>query len=205
VDGPRGFIGYAPSSGQWPPSERPPEREHPPAPPSPFEEREGLAPVPAGYANDRVVALAKDPHTLWVYWDLNPETVQRGRGGMAAPVAALRLHRNGVEARRFEVMLESRNFYLNGLEPGQVYRVEVCWISGAEVRIIKSSREVRLPPAGPSPRIADRFVHVPWDLSLRELDLASLEVKAPEGPDRRTELAGPEPAGYPTPSSSPSR
>jgi hypothetical protein len=127
--------------------------------------------------------------------------VERAREGLGDPAAVLRLFRDGEEIRRVDVALESRSFYLRDLAPGRAYRVEVCWAAGSLVRVIAASREVRLPPEGPSPRVADRFLRLPPDVPLAGLDLGSLEVKPPESPDRREEISGGLPAGYPMPSS----
>jgi len=48
------------------------------------------APLPHAYADDRVVLLTRDPHTLFAYWDLAPGTPQPA--GAAAAQLVLRVH-----------------------------------------------------------------------------------------------------------------
>jgi hypothetical protein len=48
------------------------------------------APLPHAYADDRVVLLTRDPHTLFAYWDLAPGTPQPA--GAATARLVLRIH-----------------------------------------------------------------------------------------------------------------
>ena len=136
-------------------------------PPAPVYD-EGLGDLPGGYGDDALVALARDPYTLWCYWDYGHHTVQEAMRGLANPHAKLRVHEQGKLVRELDIALESRSFYINDLTPGRHYRVEIYFYGtdGGQHRLGKPSNTIGLPPRGPSPIIDDRFVVLPWGMPL---------------------------------------
>ncbi len=133
---------------------------------------ERLGDLPWGYADDAVVALPRDPRSLFLYWDHADETVRRGFEGLDHPRAQLWLFARGdagwERIRAVEVALESRGYYVHDLEPGRTYRAELHAFdrAGRERRVGPSSNEIALPPVGPSPVIDDRFIRIPWEQPL---------------------------------------
>lgn len=161
-------------------AERPgeqPATPSPPAAPAPMPgpvDLEGLGELPAGYGDDALVALPRDPTTLWVYWDYAHHTVQEAMRGLVNPRARMRIFERGRLVREIEFALESRSYYIHDLEPGLHYRVELYFYGddGRLQRIGRPSNTIGLPPKGPSPIIDDRFVTLPWGTPLgRRYDL----------------------------------
>jgi hypothetical protein len=146
----------------------------PPPPPEagePVPEERGE--LPASYARDTVLALPRDPGTLWLTWDFAPATVARAMAGLANPRAKLRIYAGDRLVRDQDFALESRSFYVHGLAPGGTYRAEL-WAVGddGERPLGRPAREVVLPAFGPSTVVDDRFATVPWGMPLtRRLDL----------------------------------
>jgi hypothetical protein len=122
-----------------------------------------IAELPWAYDDDRVVLLARDPRTLFDYWDMHPDTVQAAKDGWDRPQAALRLSLvDGEEqvVRDLDVELGWRGYYLYDCAPERDYRVELLLKGpgGAVRRLGKASRVVRLSPNAPSEWVDDRFV-----------------------------------------------
>ncbi|HVP67366.1 MAG TPA: 1,4-alpha-glucan branching protein domain-containing protein [Anaeromyxobacteraceae bacterium] len=154
---------------------------------------EGLGDLPASYGEDAFVALARDPRTLFLYWD-GREPLEAAGAGSSRPRAQLvvSVRDDDGSFRRCRVMdiaLEARSHYVHDLEPGRVYRAELRLASGGEPRALGApSNEAALPPLGPSPVVDDAFAAVPWD---RPLGDCPLEVRrgAPFHVEAREELA----------------
>jgi len=142
------------------------------APPAAYEE--GLGELPWAYGDDTLVALPRDPRTLYLYWDHARETLQRAFEGLDRAHAQIWLFVRAAGWERIRVVdfaLESRGYYLHDLEPGRVYRAEIHLVDrgGREKLIPQVSNPVALPPFGPSPVVDDRFVRIPWEFPLPRL------------------------------------
>jgi len=142
------------------------------APPAAYEE--GLGELPWAYGDDTLVALPRDPRTLYLYWDHARETLQRAFEGLDRAHAQIWLFVRAAGWERIRVVdfaLESRGYYLHDLEPGRVYRAELHLVdrAGREKLIPQASSPVALPPFGPSPVVDDRFVRIPWEFPLPRL------------------------------------
>lgn len=153
------------------------ERLPPPLAPAP-----SPPPLPAAYHDDAFTAIARDPFTLWLYWDFSPETVQRAMEGLTDPRTKLRVYQGAHRLRDVDFALESGSYYVNDLSPGESYQAEIVFLGNEGERRIRLSNAVTLPGFGPSPWIDDRFVTLPWD------------VRLPKGLDafREATLEGPE-------------
>uniref|UniRef100_UPI001F59ADE5 DUF4912 domain-containing protein n=1 Tax=Anaeromyxobacter oryzisoli TaxID=2925408 RepID=UPI001F59ADE5 len=160
--------------------------------PTPFDE--GLGDLPTTYDEDALVALARDPRSLYVYWDHSAGTVERGFGGLDRPRAQLWVFaRSGERWERVRVIefdLESRGYYLHDLEPGRAYRAEIHAVDrlGRERLVGPGSNEIGLPPVGPSSLIDDRFIRIPWEVPLGRL-LGPGHVGGPFSEEARAMLA----------------
>jgi hypothetical protein len=136
---------------------------------------EQLGDLPWGYGDDAFVALARDPRTLFVYWDHARETVARAFEGLDHPRVQLWVFGQAGAGwdrlRTLDFALESRGFYVHDLEPGRTYRAEIHVVdrAGRDRLLGPSSNEVRLPPVGPSPVVDDRFIRIPWEMPLGRL------------------------------------
>jgi hypothetical protein len=154
---------------------------------------EGLGDLPWSYGDDAFVALARDPKTLFAYWDHSQETLERGFEGVPGARTQLWVFTRGESGwervRVVEFALESRGYYVHDLEPGRTYRVEIHALAGGVERMIGSpSNEVVLPPVGPSSLVDDRFIRIPWEMSLGRL-LGRGHAGAPFSEEARALLA----------------
>ncbi|AFE06173.1 hypothetical protein COCOR_05065 [Corallococcus coralloides DSM 2259] len=134
----------------------------PPADASP-ERDEHLAMLPLDYQDDAMVLLARDPHTLFVFWDFSDASRNRALDELPAPRAVLKVFDGEGVSREVDFALESRSFYLQGMTPGRTYRVEAHFVGsdGRSRRIGHSSNRATLPPAGPSADTSIRFLRMP--------------------------------------------
>src|SRR5690606_28439600 len=98
------------------------ERLPPPLAPAP-----SPPPLPAAYHDDAFTAIARDPFTLWLYWDFSPETVQRAMEGLTDPRTKLRVYQGAHRFRDVDFALESGSYYVNDLSPGETYQAEIVF------------------------------------------------------------------------------
>ncbi len=133
---------------------------------------EGLGELPWRYGDDAFVAMARDPRSMFLYWDHADGTVAAALSGLDSPRTQLwilvRAAGGWDRIRTIDFALESRSYYVHELEPGRTYRAEVHVVDqhGNERRIAQPSNEVSLPPIGPSPIVDDRFIRIPWGVQL---------------------------------------
>jgi len=144
---------------------------------------EGLGELPWSYGDDALIALPRDPRTLFLYWDHAQATLSGAFEGLDQPRAQLWLFVRGAGWERIRVVdfaLESRGYYVHDLEPGRVYRAEIHVVDrhGREKLVRSPSNPMMLPQHGPSPVVDDRFVNIPWALPLPRL----LGAGVPGGP-----------------------
>jgi hypothetical protein len=136
---------------------------------------ERLGDLPLGYGDDALVALPRDPRTLFLYWDHARDTLARGFEGLDHPRVQLwvfgRAGAGWERVRAVDFALESRGYYVHELQPGRTYRAEIHAVdrAGHERLLGVPSNEVTLPPVGPSPLVDDRFIRIPWELPLGKL------------------------------------
>jgi hypothetical protein len=145
--------------------------EEPPAPPL---HDEGLGELPWTYGDDLLVALPRDPQTLFVYWDQARSTIDAAFAGAPGAKVQLWIFARGDQwdrVRVIDVALEARGWYVHDLEPGRRYRAElhVLGRDGQDRLLPGPSIGAALPPLGPSPLIDDRFATLPWDVPLPKL------------------------------------
>jgi hypothetical protein len=137
---------------------------------------EGLGELPWSYADDALVALARDPKTLFLYWDHAQETLRQAWEGLesARPqlwVFAREPDGRWTRIRTLEFALESRSYYVHDLDPGRTYRAEIHVVDrqGRDKLLPRASNEMTLPPVGPSPVVDDRFMRIPWGEALLKM------------------------------------
>ncbi len=143
-------------------------------PPKPAPDDEGLGDLPWTYGDDLLVALPRDPRTLFVYWDQARGTVDAAFAGVPGAKVQLWIFAGGDpwdRVRVVDVALEARGWYVHDLEPGRPYRAElhVVGSGGQDRRLPGPSIGTALPPQGPSPLVDDRFATLPWDMPLPKL------------------------------------
>jgi hypothetical protein len=154
---------------------------------------EQLGDLPSSYGDDALVALPRDPRTLYLYWDHRADTLQRGweglQGGRSELWIFADLPGGGWErVRVIEFSLESRGWYVHDLEPARVYRAEIHLVDRDQDRLLpRPSNAVMLPPVGPSPVVDDRFARILWSEHLARW-LAQWRAGGPFAEDLRAQL-----------------
>lgn len=126
---------------------------------------EDLGELPVSYGEDDLLALPRDPHSLFFFWDFSATGT-----GPAAARAVLRVYDGDRLVREVEFAPETRRFYLHDLPAGRTYRLEAHLITadGAERRV-GEARLVTLPGEGPVKSAEVRFLKLPWHLALSRL------------------------------------
>src|ERR1043165_7216321 len=130
-------------------------------------------PVPEHYGNDRLVLMVQDPHHVFAYWELQPETVARASHlaqGNGTPVRAIHTA-GGTEFR--EVDLRGGNYYL-AVSPDQDYEAELALRDRhGKLHTLARSNRVHTPAPTISSRIDEQWMGV--DETFHELlELAGL-------------------------------
>jgi hypothetical protein len=143
-------------------------------PPISAAEDEGLGELPWTYGNDLLVALPRDPRTLFVYWDHARATLDAAFANLPGPKVQLWVFARGAgwdRVRVIEVALEARGWYVHDLEPGLAYRAElhVTGSNGQDRLLPGPSVSTALPPHGASPDTDDRYATLPWEVPLPKL------------------------------------
>ncbi len=144
--------------------------------PGPNARDEQLGELPWGYGDDVLMALPRDPTTLFLYWDHAQDTLRQVwqdlDGGRAQLwVFARESDGRWRHVRTIDFALESRSYYVHDLEPGRVYRAEIHVVDlhGKDRLLPRPSNEMMLPRMGPSPIIDDRFMRILWSEPLQRL------------------------------------
>jgi hypothetical protein len=122
--------------------------------------------LPAGYGDDRIVALVRDPRCVFAYWELDGggrERLRReiGEGELAGSVWVLRLVMVTGE-RFFDVPVNpaAGNWYLH-VEPGERYQVRIGLVlSSGTFRELAASAEVITPAETVSDVIDEQWMLV---------------------------------------------
>ncbi|HYD42952.1 MAG TPA: DUF4912 domain-containing protein [Anaeromyxobacter sp.] len=128
--------------------------------------------LPWSYGEDALVVLPRDPRTLFVYWDHADATLREGFRDLDAPRVELWLYARAGDGwelvRRLPLALESRGYYVHGVDAGRAYRAELRVVDrgGRERLLGPGSGDAEVPPAGPSPIVDDRFERLAWDQPL---------------------------------------
>jgi hypothetical protein len=135
---------------------------------------EGLGELPWTYGDDLLVALPRDPRTLFVYWDQGQATLDAAFAHLERPKVQLWIFARGADWERvavLDVALEARGWYVHDLEPGRTYRAElhVVGAGGQDRPLPGPSNATGLPPKGPSHIVDDRYATLPWGVPLPKL------------------------------------
>ena len=140
--------------------------------PSHGQSSDGLGDLPRGYDDGRLVALVRDPQTLFLYWDFSAHQIEQAFAGLGAAKAVLKLwNTRGAGAdlvREADVHLEARGWYVRDLPSGLEVRVEIWAVGERGARLLRAARPVRLPPALPSDQLEAVYLTLSLDRSLRD-------------------------------------
>ncbi|MFN8543225.1 MAG: DUF4912 domain-containing protein [Candidatus Binatia bacterium] len=132
--------------------------------PRPVIERE-TGTLPAAYGRDRLVALPRDPWTIFVYWELAPTTrvtaLRRLEAEAEGAREVLRVYDGGDATASTDVELTpgAESAYVTVSRPGATFGVElgVRTVSGRFVPLLPAA-SVTTPRAAPAPDVTVRWV-----------------------------------------------
>ncbi|OQA91543.1 MAG: hypothetical protein BWY26_00870 [Elusimicrobia bacterium ADurb.Bin231] len=132
-------------------------------------------PLPEKYNEDIIVVLPRDPYWIFVYWEINDDTIKRITNGYSAAALkqseiVLRLHAvagvkvqgsNSPRHTDFPVSLSCQNWYLKVSKPGRAYWVElgIKTLSGNFISLARSNR-VELPSGDVSTEDSSEWMSV---------------------------------------------
>ena len=141
-------------------------------PPRQVFQEEHLGELPDAYGTGHLFLTARDPHWLYVYWDLNWQQMADFRGQAADGRLLLRIFEKN-HADPFQVLTlghESRNWYIPVNKAATTYRAELgFWRHDGQFHAVSHSRETTTPPDAISPDTTARFATIPIDISFHEL------------------------------------
>ncbi|HEY1583988.1 MAG TPA: DUF4912 domain-containing protein [Chthoniobacterales bacterium] len=131
--------------------------------------RSAASELPASYGSDLLYVIARDPGTLFVYWDLN-WTRAFAQAGLAAREVHLRIFR---EDGSIEGTLEINPFrghcYAEVTSDSTTYYCELGCFEGGDWRSLLRSGRTATPAAAPSEDFSAEFATLPLHLSFQRL------------------------------------
>ena len=143
----------------------------------------GLADLPSGYGESRIVLLPRDPQWAYAYWDIPNEHKQelRNQGGRRLAlrfydVTDIDIHSQSPHSlQQYDCGEMTREWYLPIPVSDRDYTVEVGYIcDDGRWLMLSRSAPVRIPPVYPSDWIEDQFVTVGWNQELKGRTIAKL-------------------------------
>jgi hypothetical protein len=138
--------------------------------PGPSREFEEIGNLPAGYGSNTLFLVARDPHWLFSYWDVNWEQFPASErlGGEAR--AYLKLFGEEGELSTVEVQADARNWYLPAPRAEAVYWAQVgVFDAGGAWRLIAESDRAATPANSISAKEEVAFATVPAHLTFEHL------------------------------------
>ena len=123
------------------------------------------APLPARYDVDECVAIAVDPVTLYVYWEVREASFDHVRRARPEGTLSLRLliitplwDGPRSATRDFDVDSAIANRTVRDLPAGAIVRAAIGWRTGDVFLPIAHSPALETPPGAPCPVVAESFV-----------------------------------------------
>jgi hypothetical protein len=120
--------------------------------------------LPDRYEVDEVVAIAVDPQTVYVYWEVRPTTLARARAASPDGALDLRVHSvsaswHGPEATSRDVKVDELygERFLRDVTPGAHLRVSIGWLAGEQFEPFAVGMEVTAPRILPTENVAHAF------------------------------------------------
>jgi hypothetical protein len=137
---------------------------------------QGLADLPAGYGESRIVLLPRDPQWAYAYWDIPNEhkTELRQQGGQQLALRIYDVTDIDLDVQRPHSIQEypadelAREWYVPIPVSDRDYVVDIGYRTGdGRWLVLARSARVHIPPVYPSDWIEDVFVTVDFDEDLR--------------------------------------
>jgi len=131
---------------------------------------DGVVELPRVYGPPILFAIARDPHMIFTYWNIDwPSIFEK-----TAPVdrqVHLRIYRSdGAEEASAAVEPMSGNCYLTVTQPRGVYRVEIGYYRPEDVwNSVATSDQVTMPPESVAENVDVDLATIPFHLSFQRL------------------------------------
>ena len=164
---------------------------------APSSSGDGMADLPE-QADLRLHALARDPGTLFAFWEFSKASWQRAARGLRSPRPVLRVFHGGQLVRELEFRPEARSIYVHDLNPGHWYRVEahLVGVDGRSRLLGGPSAVVELPRSSHSEGEA-RFAHLAWGSDLRSINSGRVRIIDERSAHALAESFSPQPSARP--------
>lgn len=144
---------------------------------------EGLADLPNGYGESRVVLMPRDPEWAYTYWDISNDRKQelRRQGGQQLALRIYDVTDINLEIQSPHSIQEypcdelAREWYVPIPVSDRDYAIDIGYrCADGRWLILARSAEVRVPPVYPSDWIEDQFITLDWEEDLRGQTFAEL-------------------------------
>lgn len=153
-------------------------------------------PLPPRYEVDEVVALAVDPRTLYVYWELRRETLEAARrkasdGKLVLRVVAVTASWEGpqVSFRDIEVQAQVGDWFVRDLPEGAILRAALGFQSSRGFQPLAVALEAAAPPRTPAPVAATQLARFTPEHGARAIEPSEAEAYAAQVKAYRQTLA----------------
>ncbi|MEG3974937.1 DUF4912 domain-containing protein [Microcoleus sp. herbarium8] len=144
---------------------------------------EGLADLPNGYGESRVVLMPRDPEWAYTYWDISNDRKQelRRQGGQQLALRIYDVTDVNLEIQSPHSIQEypcdelAREWYVPIPVSDRDYAIDIGYrCADGRWLILARSAEVRVPPIYPSDWIEDQFITLDWEEDLSGKTFAEL-------------------------------
>lgn len=152
--------------------------EQPPA----SADRSGLGELPAFYGGDLLYVIARDPKSLFVYWDLDWARLFGEAGLTPRPVHLRVLREDGSEEGTSEIDPLRGYCFVEVATPGASYSCELGCFEGSDWKSLIRSGSTPTPEAEMSEDLEADFATLPFHLSFQRL----VDIFRAKGPERGT-------------------
>ncbi len=144
---------------------------------------EGLADLPNGYGESRVVLMPRDPEWAYTYWDIPNDRKQelRRQGGQQLALRIYDVTDVSLEIQSPHSIQEypcdelAREWYVPIPVSDRDYAIDIGYrCADGRWLVLARSAQVRVPPVYPSDWIEDQFITLDWEEELQGKTFAEL-------------------------------
>ena len=132
---------------------------------------EFLGDLPESYGTRRLFLTARDPHTLFAYWDFTHEQILQAEKEAVDGKVFLQIFTPGKErVHQIHVTQGSREWFFPTHRPSTLFQAELGFYrSNGSFHHLAVSQQVTTPPDCPSANQDIQFVTIPFHYSFRQL------------------------------------
>lgn len=144
---------------------------------------EGLADLPNGYGESRVVLMPRDPEWAYTYWDIPNDRKEelRRQGGQQLALRIYDVTDVNLETQSPHSIQEypcdelAREWYVPIPVSDRDYAIDIGYrCADGRWLVLARSAQVRVPPVYPSDWIEDQFITIDWEEELQGKTFAEL-------------------------------